>query len=85
MSKIRRERRLAIISLLGGKCEECGETDLRVLQLDHRNGGGSKERREIGDPSIVFKMVLEGLLDIRRYNLLCANCNWVKRSEQNEG
>lgn len=65
---------------LGGCCGRCGITDIRCLQIDHINGGGVKELRTIQSAGIRRKIV-QGKTG---YQLLCANCNWVKRYEQNE-
>ena len=71
---------------LGGKCAKCGITDIRVLQIDHINGGGERERTK-------GRRYQGILLDIRdkseeyikqHYHLLCANCNWIKRYERGE-
>ena len=78
----RRQRavRTAALELLGGVCRRCGFSDVRALQIDHKFGGGSKERKKYN-----------GHIDIRvslatlwKYQLLCANCNWIKRYENNE-
>jgi hypothetical protein len=37
-------RRLEIINRYGGSCWCCGETRWEFLALDHKNGGGNKER-----------------------------------------
>src|ERR1700678_122970 len=40
-----KEIRLKVIDLLGGaKCVYCGCNDIRVLEINHKNGGGWKER-----------------------------------------
>lgn len=80
------ESRDALLQLLGNKCVRCGFEDRRALQFDHINGGGAKERggrnggygakklREwFKDPEIKTKL-----------QILCANCNWIKRSENQE-
>jgi hypothetical protein len=51
------------------------------LQVDHINGGGQKELREFrkhGNTAYdaILKKVKAGSKD---YQLLCANCNWIKR------
>lgn len=69
-----------IIKLLGGKCKHCGFTDKRALQVDHINGGGMTERRLIGSHGMYRKV----LKCSDGYQLLCANCNWIKRYENNE-
>ena len=42
--RIQREKRLLVLSKLGGKCCRCGFDDPRALQIDHVNGDGYKER-----------------------------------------
>ena len=66
---------------LGDKCNKCSFSDWRALQVDHRDGGGSIEQKEIGIYQIYLK-ILSG--ETNRYQLLCANCNWIKRYEQKE-
>jgi hypothetical protein len=70
------------------KCVRCGITDVRVLQIDHINGGGSKERRNRRNRSgtLHYNVILKLTEDEARakYQILCANCNWIKRFEQHE-
>lgn len=75
------KRRLEVIEKLGGKCSGCGFSDHRALQIDHVNGGGNKEYRKLGQVASWNKMLkdTEGL-----YQLLCANCNWIKRYNNKE-
>lgn len=72
--------RLDALEALGGRCVRCGFDDLRALQIDHILGGGTKEHRTIGN-SAVYRKVLAGEPG---YQCLCANCNWIKRAENNE-
>lgn len=75
--------RYEIIALLGGECIICGETDIRCLQIDHINGGGTKERR--GNSGGYYKNILEKIKGgSKEYQILCANHNWIKRFENNE-
>jgi hypothetical protein len=71
--------RRALLLLLGGKCK-CGFTDERALQIDHRNGGGMHEIRSMGWRAYYAKVSA----DPTNYQILCANCNWIKRHEKNE-
>lgn len=81
---LRKLRQLAI-DTLGGKCVRCGFSDSRALQIDHINGGGSKERKEVGySGQFNLNVVRSHLKDEGKYQLLCANCNWIKRYENNE-
>lgn len=80
-----RKQRNAVIQALGGKCIICDFSDPRALQIDHIYGGGSKERREKLFKGTFERHVLESFMKgENKYQLLCANCNWIKRSENNE-
>lgn len=68
------------VQYLGGKCVHCGFEDERALQIDHINGGGRAEARSIGVFGI-YKKVLSGAPG---YQVLCANCNVIKRVTNNE-
>lgn len=80
-----RRERAAVIEAMGGKCIKCGISDTRVLQIDHINAGGSKERKERKFKYTFNKHVLVSFINgENKYQLLCANCNWIKRAENNE-
>jgi hypothetical protein len=69
-------RRLEVIEYLGGKCMHCGFTDIRALQFDHKQGGGTQDRKTCSLPKLM-RLILAGKRpDIQ---LLCANCNSIKR------
>ncbi len=78
--------RLALLGALGSVCCRCSFSDSRALQVDHVNGGGFKEIRKSGYSSIGYvKMVLAKVLSgSSEYQLLCANCNQIKKHENNE-
>lgn len=75
-----KEQRQRILGILGGKCVKCGFGDARALQIDHINGGGTKENKALGPArySQYLKTKCEGL------QLLCANCNMIKKFENKE-
>ena len=79
--KAQQKPHIEAINLLGAKCVKCGFSDVRALQIDHVNGGGMKESRRLGGMYAVYKNVL---LEPEKYQVLCANCNWIKRSENKE-
>lgn len=66
-----------VIKLLGGTCKICGDNDQRVLQVDHIDGGGARERQTHSMTQLYRKI----LSDATGYQLLCANCNWRKRDD----
>ena len=70
-----------IFERLGKRCRVCGIIDRRVLQMDHVNGGGEAQRRELRNGVLYLRYILTHLDE---FQLLCANCNWIKRIENNE-
>ena len=40
------KKRIGLMTLIGDKCVRCGFSDVRALDLDHINGGGTKEYRD---------------------------------------
>lgn len=83
--KHHRLQRQRIIDALGGKCVRCGFSDVRALQIDHVNGNGAKERRQFKHYTSCRIMIYQKILNgSKEYQLLCANCNWIKRFEEGE-
>ena len=77
--KCRKSRENVLITL-GGKCIKCGFNDFRALQIDHIKNDGFKERRKKLSIFDFNKNVMESYLrNENRYQILCANCNWIKR------
>ncbi|MDE2095668.1 MAG: hypothetical protein KGL39_00295 [Patescibacteria group bacterium] len=78
----RKQIRLTLITLLGGKCCRCGFDDIRALCIDHINGQGGKERKGRKNLYAYYRAILtrngEGC------QILCANCNAIKRIENKE-
>jgi len=88
--KNRVKLRIEVIQLLGGKCanpyniEHGGfMNDTRCLQIDHIYGGGNKEAKELGSRGILYKVLKDSNHKLK-YQLLCANCNWIKKVINNE-
>lgn len=78
--------RQEVVRVLGSKCAnpDCrwqnedgtiGCTNPVILQVDHVNGGGTKERNALSYPAM-YRKILNGATG---YQLLCANCNWLKK------
>lgn len=78
----RADLRSRIFSALGGKCAGCGVDDARVLDIDHKNGGGTKHRKRVPNALTRLRSVLENL---NTYRLLCKNCNWLAYLNSKEG
>lgn len=76
-------RRSNAIEMLGGKCRQCPETDPAVLQFDHIHGGGRQDRQKVGRSThrIANDVLKNGTA---KYQLLCVNCNQLKRHTERE-
>lgn len=70
-----RELRQRVPDKLGRKCV-CGFSDERALQIDHVNNNGHLEK--LSGIRFLQKVLRD---DKRQFQILCANCNWIKRSE----
>ena len=79
--KSHQKLRTQVLEKYGSKCVRCGFSDVRALQIDHVNGGGIKELRGMTQHQY-FKKVLADIEG--KYQILCANCNWIKVDENNE-
>lgn len=81
--KMQEALRLEVLKKLGDKCAWCGFDDWRALQIDHVNGGGSRIRRKGQSWSTFYKEIIKGT-HRHEVQLLCANCNMIKRHKDNE-
>lgn len=74
------KKRNKVMDLLGGKCAHCGHSDRRVLHIDHivpllRKSSG----RKIKDNASQVLQDFDNKVMINEvYQLLCANCHWIK-------
>jgi hypothetical protein len=73
------KRKLWVMTLLGGaRCRICGITDLRILEINHKFGGGHKEygyawTHERGNK--IYREIANGLRGIDDLEALCRPCN----------
>jgi RNase P subunit RPR2 len=74
-----RRKRLEAIQRFGGICSRCGFSDWRALQFDHKDGDGSKDRRLHRHNNFGYYNYI--MQNPNKFNLLCSNCNWIKRFE----
>lgn len=66
---------------LGGYvCKHCGFNDPRALQIDHVFADAPKGQTK-GRSVMVYVDVLR---TPEKFQVLCANCNWIKRVENRE-
>jgi hypothetical protein len=66
------------------KCVACGYVDIRALSIDHINGGGTKERRENKTNGQNLYRWLRKKGYPEGYQVLCMNCQFIKRVANNE-
>lgn len=75
--------RKKVIAHFGGRCVRCGYSDWRALQIDHIYGGGTREIAERNSALSYHRKLLKEIPGVT-YQLLCSNCNWIKRYERSE-
>jgi len=75
------KREQLIISLGGYVCIRCGFDDHRALQIDHIYGNKDFDLKNSG----IMDYLLENPdIAYEELQILCANCNWIKRAENKE-
>jgi mannosyltransferase OCH1-like enzyme len=75
-----------VFEAYGHRCAKCGFSDKRALQLDHVQDDGYKHRiiHSTGRKSNKTQAAWYDAMrhyQPDRYQILCANCNWIKRYE----
>ena len=69
--------RTALLAALGDKCCQCGFSDRRALHIDHVFSDGAAERKAHSGGQLWYHMLKN--VDSGRYQILCANCNMIKK------
>lgn len=84
--KARTKVKLEVLRHYGGgqlQCAGCPFTDYRALTLDHINGGGNQHRKGKGSGVQFYRWLKKnGYPD--GIQVLCMNCQWIKRYENQE-
>ncbi len=81
----RHNNRVEVINYYGGVCVCCGESNIKLLTLDHTNGDGSIHRKEIGIKAGVHycewlkKNNFPKHVDVK---VMCWNCNCAKKNNK---
>jgi hypothetical protein len=68
--------RAEVIAAYGGVCACCNETMFACLQIDHIDGKGAEQRRELKRPDNYLWLKRNGYPP--GYQILCASCNFAK-------
>ena len=77
---LRQQNKLDALQRYGGACACCGETETAFLAIDHVNGGGNKQRRQIGAGTgsggdVMYRWLRRNGYPQGDYQVLCFNCN----------
>lgn len=83
--KYRQKLRIDVLSRYSPKliCQRCGYKDIRALSIDHINGGGTKHSNELGGSFGLYRFLIKNNFP-KGYQVLCMNCQYLKRTENNE-
>ena len=79
--KHRLKLRLAATAKLGDCCAKCKNKNSNLFCIDHLFGNGRADRARFVNENQFFKDVVDNPW---KYQLLCHNCNWIKRHERRE-
>jgi hypothetical protein len=63
-------------------CVKCGFDDIRALSIDHKNSDGASHRKELNGKNF-YKWLIENQFP-SNFQVLCMNCQFIKRHEENE-
>lgn len=78
----RENRRKALLKIGGGKlsCVRCGDSRYELLEINHKNGGGTQERKTLRG-STICSSIIKGRRRTDDLELLCRPCNLVHAAE----
>ena len=81
--KVKAKNKVKLMTILGKKCIICGNTNPFHLQFDHINDDGQIDRRRYKSSYTMVNAYLNGKENIKKLQLLCANCNYEKQYRKN--
>ena len=79
--RYKRDIRLKLIKVLGGKCIDCGyHSNELALQIDHIYGRGASDKKRFKSQTTGYRYYLaQPEIAREQLQILCANCNTIKR------
>lgn len=85
-----RKVRLQALQMISGlevpECYMCGCNDLRVLEVNHKNGGGSQEYKSLRKKGrTIYFVIVKGYRKVDDLEILCKVCNAIHYVEQRFG
>lgn len=78
----RQATRRRLFEMYGAVCFLCGFDDPRALTLDHIDGTGNAERRELGERGVYRKALTEHAPHV--YRTLCMNCQFIESASRSK-
>ena len=69
------------VRMIGSECKSCGYSDIRALQIDHTEADSAADKRFTGTS---YYYNIRKQLPSSKYQILCANCNAIKRQVNQE-
>lgn len=69
-----RIRNAAVEKIGGFRCANCGCEIKKILEVNHIDGGGRQELRTKNRAQL-YRDIVNGKVDISKYNMLCKVCN----------
>ena len=87
--KMREKEKLTVIEHYSNgtmKCSKCGFSDIRALSIDHVDGNGNQHRKQVtkGNAGWNFYRWLRLNNYPEGFQVLCMNCQFIKRVEEKE-
>ncbi|MCK5610117.1 hypothetical protein KAR91_50050 [Candidatus Pacearchaeota archaeon] len=86
LKKLNKRRKIAFVSMYGGKCNCCGEQYFPFLTLDHVKGNGKEARTnsKTGKARWCYAEYMKAVecYSPENYQVLCMNCNFTKNTAQ---
>jgi hypothetical protein len=75
-----------LLEKMGGKCIKCGQSDMRLLHVDHIQGQGYLEKEYFADKEKMYWFYLKYFSDESTFlQILCVNCNLARKMDKKEG
>lgn len=72
--RVQAQLRAEVLSAYGNKCVRCGITDMRILTIEHKDGGGKADLKNSKSLWTILRRIKdEGFPDC--FTVLCRNCN----------
>lgn len=75
-----RQRRMAMLKVSPNlQCSKCGCENIRILEINHKNGGGNKEFKQFYDNDVrkFWRAIISGQRKTDDLDLRCKVCNIV--------